>query len=132
MRTTAESQPESTQEEAPLVGNREEPPTLSTGQEPGPEPSAVVVELRGSISRLAIPSLCERAHALISGCDREAVICDVGGLVQPDVATLDALARLHLTAKRLGHAFHLRHASAELRDLIELAGLGEVLSVEPG
>jgi len=89
----------------------------------------VVVELRGSIAGAAIPSLCERVRALLSACDRDVVICDVAGLAEPDAATVDALARLQLTAKRLGHALRLRGASSELRDLIDLAGLGAVLPV---
>jgi STAS domain len=51
---------------------------------------------------------------------------------RPDVATIDALARLELTARRRGKTLRLRNASTELRELIALAGLDEVLRVEPG
>jgi anti-anti-sigma regulatory factor len=56
----------------------------------------------------------------------------VAWLVDPDVRTVDALARLRLAAGRAGRGFVLRGASDELADLVELMGLGEVLRVEPG
>jgi anti-anti-sigma regulatory factor len=49
-----------------------------------------------------------------------------------DLATIDVLARLQLAARRTGLELRLRHASCELQELIELAGLGEVLRVEAG
>jgi hypothetical protein len=49
----------------------------------------------------------------------------------PDVATVDALARLHLAARRAGRRLRLRQASEELVELITFCGLGEVLGVEP-
>lgn len=48
-----------------------------------------------------------------------------------DIATVDALARLQLTARRLGWRLRLRNVSVELGELIELAGLTGVLGVEP-
>jgi anti-anti-sigma regulatory factor len=48
-----------------------------------------------------------------------------------DIATVDALARLQLTARRLGWRLRLRNVSMELGELIELAGLTGVLGVEP-
>jgi hypothetical protein len=49
----------------------------------------------------------------------------------PDVLTVDALARLQLSARRHGRRLRLRDASAELQDLIELVGLTAALGVEP-
>jgi hypothetical protein len=48
-----------------------------------------------------------------------------------DMLTVDALARLQLSAQRHGRRLRLRDASHELQDLIDLAGLSEVLGVEP-
>jgi anti-anti-sigma regulatory factor len=48
------------------------------------------------------------------------------------LGTLDALARLQLAARRLGGEIRLVGPSPELRELIDLAGLGTVLPVEPG
>jgi hypothetical protein len=57
------------------------------------------------------------------------IVCDLTG-VQASVATVDALARLALALKRQGARLQLRHASAELVDLIAFMGLAEVLRVE--
>jgi hypothetical protein len=57
------------------------------------------------------------------------IACDVGSLVEPDQRALDSLARLQLTARRLGTTIQLHHASRALIDLIELAGLADVLVV---
>jgi hypothetical protein len=57
------------------------------------------------------------------------IICDVGA-VAPDVHTIDALARLQLAARRLGMEVLLRHASRELQELVDFAGLRDVLRVE--
>ena len=57
------------------------------------------------------------------------LVCDVGALA-PDAVTIDALARLQLTARRLGREVRLRHASSELQELLAFVGLREVLRVE--
>jgi hypothetical protein len=48
-----------------------------------------------------------------------------------DLVTLDVLARLQLAAKRCGGGLQVCAASDDLLDLIEFAGLGDVLGVEP-
>jgi hypothetical protein len=58
------------------------------------------------------------------------VPCDVSRLTDPDMAALDALARLQLTARRLGATIRLHHASAALVDLIACAGLADVLVID--
>jgi hypothetical protein len=59
------------------------------------------------------------------------IVCDVGALA-PDAAAVDALARLQLTARRLGHEILLRDASTELQELLDFVGLRDVLRVEAG
>jgi hypothetical protein len=54
---------------------------------------------------------------------------DVSGLAA-DVLTVDALARLRLSASRRGRRLRLRDASGELQELIALVGLSDVLGVE--
>lgn len=58
------------------------------------------------------------------------VVCDVGALTHPDVSAVEALARVQLTAHRLGLEVRLRHASRELRDLLNLVGLWDVLPMD--
>ena len=47
------------------------------------------------------------------------------------LVVVDLLARLHVAARRNGVELRIREASPELLELIELAGLEEVLRVEP-
>ena len=58
---------------------------------------------------------------------RETVVWDAGPL-PADFATVDALARLTLLARRSGAVIQLRRVSPELRELIDLVGLGRVLA----
>jgi hypothetical protein len=59
------------------------------------------------------------------------IVCDVGALA-PDVAAVDALARLQLATRRLGYEIRLRDASVDLQDLLDFVGLRDVLRVEAG
>ncbi len=51
----------------------------------------------------------------------------LAGTGRPGLALVDELARLQLTARRLGCSIGLRDACAELAELLDLAGLGEVV-----
>jgi anti-anti-sigma regulatory factor len=57
------------------------------------------------------------------------IVLGVGGIPRPDAATVDVLARLQLTARRLGYSIELRDVPVELRDLLELVGLAEVVPI---
>jgi anti-anti-sigma regulatory factor len=59
------------------------------------------------------------------------IVCDLRG-VAADCVTVDALARLHLAARRAGVELNLRDASKELRELLVFTGLSGVLRVDPG
>ena len=48
-----------------------------------------------------------------------------------DLGIVDALARLQLEARRSGYEVAVTNAPADLIELIELAGLSNVLGVEP-
>jgi hypothetical protein len=56
------------------------------------------------------------------------VDCDVRHVPCADLATVGALARASLNARRLGERVCVVNATEELQELIEFAGLGEVLS----
>jgi hypothetical protein len=49
---------------------------------------------------------------------------------KPDLALVDALVRLQLAARRRAWLVRLRGASEELRELLELVGLAEVLALQ--
>jgi hypothetical protein len=57
------------------------------------------------------------------------IVCDVGAL-PPDVAAVEALARLQLGARRQGVELRLSGASRELWELLAFCGLAAVLGVE--
>ncbi len=50
---------------------------------------------------------------------------------RPDLATVEGLARLGLTARRAGCRLHLEEVSMALAELLELAGLSRELGVPP-
>jgi ABC-type transporter Mla MlaB component len=87
----------------------------------------IVLVVAGPLGRADIPGLCDRLQALARDAQGGSVVCDVSGLGTPDVVAVDALARLQLTARRLGHEFRVRHACDKLRQLLDLVGLQEVL-----
>jgi hypothetical protein len=58
------------------------------------------------------------------------IVCDLRG-VAADCVTVDALARLHLAARRAGVELSVRDASTELRELLVFTGLSEALGLEP-
>jgi hypothetical protein len=70
--------------------------------------------------------LCERARALAEEAGGR-IDCDVGELSDPDLVAIDVFARLQLSAKRRGGGIRLLHASEELRGLLALTGLSEVV-----
>jgi ABC-type transporter Mla MlaB component len=89
-----------------------------------PAPRAIVFSVRGPIARDDLPGLCVRVCALLP--ENAVAICDVSS-VPADAVTVDALARLQLGAGRKGCVVRLRNASPELRGLVELMGLTDVL-----
>jgi ABC-type transporter Mla MlaB component len=95
-------------------------------------PRTVVLDVRGPITRAGIPGLCERVRVLLAAGGIDVVTCEVGAIADPDVVTVDALARLQLTARQLGRSIRLRHARAELQDLLVLTGLDAALPLCAG
>jgi ABC-type transporter Mla MlaB component len=93
----------------------------------------IVLALSGVVARQEIAAMCERLRSRLAAGDAASgvVICDVGRLTRTDVVAVEALARLQLTARRLGCHIQLRHATTELRALITLMGLARVLPLEP-
>jgi ABC-type transporter Mla MlaB component len=93
------------------------------------EPKTIELGLAGPIARLDIPALCAQARRLLESADADRLICDVSAVVDADAVTIDALARLQLTARRAGSQVGLKNASRELRDLLDFAGLSRVLTI---
>jgi hypothetical protein len=64
---------------------------------------------------------------LMGSAAADLVVCDVGSVIEPDAVVVDALARLQLTARRVGRDIRLGRASPQLQDLLMVMGLAEVL-----
>ena len=88
--------------------------------------TTVFFRVWGPIAREDLAGLCDRVCGLLSQSRARDVVCDVSG-VEPDVVTVDALARLQLAARRHGCRVRLRRASPELLELVEFMGLADVL-----
>jgi hypothetical protein len=58
------------------------------------------------------------------------IVLDASSLA-PNGATIELIARQHLDARRRGRRIRVRGASVDLERLIQLAGLAEVLRIEP-
>jgi ABC-type transporter Mla MlaB component len=74
-----------------------------------------------------VPRLCELLDALLRESDTAVVICDVSAVTSPGLGTVEALARLGLTARRQGRVLQLRGPGSELRRLLWLTGLSDTL-----
>jgi ABC-type transporter Mla MlaB component len=114
------------------LARNDSPATPVSAQRPALEPNAKGLAIRGRIARTDVAGLCDRARLLLEKTDADVVVCDVGAIVDPDVSTIDALARLQLTARRLGRGISLSHASRELQELLALMGLREAVPLDAG
>src|SRR5439155_6797524 len=89
-------------------------------------PETIAFAIGGPIARADLPALCDRVCGLLEEGSAGVALCDVSG-VDPDAVTVDALARLQLAARRHGCRVRLRHAGAELLELVDFMGLRDVL-----
>ena len=83
--------------------------------------------IAGAIARGDAPLLCARLARLLEGADVGMLECDVHDVDPADSAAVHGLARMQLTALRRGGRIRLCGCSSELRSLIELIGLSDVL-----
>jgi hypothetical protein len=88
------------------------------------------IVLRDPIARDDIGVLCGRVAPVLERRDGP-LICDVREVRRPDAVTIDALARLELTARRLGRRIRLVGAHAELVDLLAFVGLVVEVAGQP-
>jgi ABC-type transporter Mla MlaB component len=116
--------------EDPVAPGRAMPPAPAAGSPR--EPKTIKLGIDGPILRGDIPCLCSHARRLLESGDADRLICDVGTLADPDAVTIDALARLQLTARRVGSQIGLRNASRELRELLDFVGLSSVVPLSRG
>jgi ABC-type transporter Mla MlaB component len=106
-----------------LAAPEQSPTTPEVVLGPDAEPNTIVLAIVGPITRADVPDLCKRARALLEANEADLVLCDVGALANPDVVAVDVLARLQLTARKLGRRVRVERAGPELKELIDLVGL---------
>ena len=87
--------------------------------------------LRGPIERDDTPRLCASLRMQIEHSGAALAVCELHALPRPDAVTVHTLARLQLTAGRLGCSMLLRNASPELCDLIDFMGLAHTIRHQP-
>ena len=105
-----------------MAAPRESPRDCLHVIRPAGEPGTIVLHMSGRLERAHIAYICERSQSELAG-EAGLVVCDVREVVEPDAVTIDALARLVLAARRLGHRVEIRDSSDRLRGLLELVGL---------
>ena len=96
-----------------------------------PPPATIIIRLRGSTPPAAVPPLCARLQLRLAGTDGDDVGCDASRPEDPDLTTIEVLARVQLTARRSDRVMGLRNPSRQLLDLLSLVGLSEVVVVAP-
>ncbi|GAA1846379.1 hypothetical protein [Asanoa iriomotensis] len=88
-----------------------------------------VLTLGPTIRRGELVGLCERLAAL--PCPVRVVVC-VATIAEPDLLTVEALARICLTARRHGCEVAVEGACERLVDLLTLTGLAGVVPIDDG
>ena len=83
-------------------------------------PRSVVVRVLATPDARTV--LCAQVRRLLGRGDIDVVTCDCRDTA-PSLGAIDALARLQLTARRLGGRIRLRSAPTELVELIDFVGV---------
>ena len=94
------------------------------------DPDNVVVCIRGRVARADAPRLCDRIQAVLRRGGADIVVCDISAVVDPDLETIEVLARLQLTARRLGRELRLRAVPCGFADLLQYLAFTDVMPCE--
>jgi ABC-type transporter Mla MlaB component len=87
----------------------------------------VVLVLTGPLPAGRERELCDVARLLLESTGAGVLTCDVAAVGRPDAGTVDALARVALTARRLGRSVMLRDPCPRLQALLVITGLDATL-----
>jgi anti-anti-sigma regulatory factor len=96
------------------------------------DPNTLTVTICGVMDRAAAGRFGDEVGDLLRTTGVSLVVCDVGGVIQPNAATVDAVCRARLVARRFGAQLRLRRVSPELFRLLDLMGLCDVLDDASG
>ncbi|OLT19152.1 hypothetical protein BJF79_02485 [Actinomadura sp. CNU-125] len=103
---------------------------MQHGEARAPGTNGNVLFLGPALTVADIEPLSARLRDMMVSPGATEVVCDLGALHDPDINTLEVLARLQLAARRLGGSVVLRAPGTALRELLVLTGLDGVLPVE--
>ncbi|MFI8926356.1 STAS domain-containing protein [Streptomyces sp. NPDC053474] len=81
--------------------------------------------ITGPVRKDDIPALCAEFDRR-AGPGQGPVVCDLRGVTTADLATVEAVARLRLAARRAGVGLRLRGPTPALWALLRLVGLAEL------
>src|SRR5438105_3523700 len=101
-----------------------------TSQRPPPDSATIDLVVEGPFDRAGVDAFCDELRKLLQESGADVAACDVRRLDAPDGGTVDALARMQLTARRIGCRIRLRHAGDKLQELLDLMGLRDVVPAE--
>ena len=77
----------------------------------------------GALRSGDVPGLCDQVRTACARAPARDIICDVAAVTTADLATVDALARMQLAARRAGGELRFRDPSPALWALLQLTGL---------
>lgn len=96
-------------------------------------------DIRDDRVGVGVVERCQRAELSLAAGGSADLVCGAEGVTEPDAATIDAVARLALVARRHDLSLRIAGAPHALIDLLDLCGLADLLarleaadSVEPG
>jgi ABC-type transporter Mla MlaB component len=113
--------------------------TLEAGPDGGADvtrplsgPGALDLILTGPIARADIEPLCEGTRDAVEASDAHLVVLDLAAIGDPDVVTIESLARLQITVRRAGGWILFHRACRELHELVSMMGLADIVRVDTG
>ena len=89
--------------------------------------ASIRMVLEGPMVGADVRALCERLGSLLDAGRSDRVECECSALSDGDLRTVNALARLQLTARRRGAKLLLHGAPDALAELVSLVGLARIL-----
>ncbi len=85
------------------------------------------LSVTGAVTAQDVQRLCAAVRDFIAAGATTIVLCDADDPVPPDMATVDAILRLHLATKQRGGRIRVCAQRHDLRALLHVTGLAEVV-----
>lgn len=96
---------------------------------PASGPPVLVVDVGDGVTVADVRRIRQDLCDVLERDGSATVLCDLGAVDVVDAGTIEAVARLTLTARRQGRSIRVRGAPRALLDLLELVGLRDVVPV---